>query len=346
MTRDLMTVTVAPALRALDIPSPAVGLWFPIAVAGFVGLAVLLLIVTLAWPQSKARQRIDQISHFGPARATPAAEEPADSGPGALARSAMRASQQLVRAGGQEARIAIRLERAGIRLRPHEWVLIRIGAVVVGLVLGLILVDAFGAVLGAIVGFLATSLFMQIKLTRRVESFADQLPDGLQLVIGSLRSGFSLPQALDALVRESPEPLASEFGRAVGEYRLGGDLADALERVAARTKNPDLGWAIIAIRIQREVGGNLAEVLQTAVETMRERGRLRRHVRSLSAEGRLSGYILIALPVVLGLFMFLARRDYLRPLYTQPLGIMMLLVGGVLLIGGILWMLRVVKVEV
>jgi tight adherence protein B len=345
MTRDLMTVNVAPHLRAFDLPSVAMPSWMPYLLAGIIAAAVIILVVAVAWPQSKQRQRIDQIQHFGPARATPAAAEE-DSGPSAIARSALRASQQIVRAGGQEARIAVRLERAGIRLRPHEWVLVRIGAVVAGVILGLILVDFAGAVLGAVVGFLATTLFMQIRLTRRVDNFADQLPDGLQLVIGSLRSGFSLPQALDALVRESPEPLASEFGRAVGEYRLGGDLADALERVAARTKNPDLGWAIIAIRIQREVGGNLAEVLQTAVETMRERGRLRRHVRSLSAEGRLSGYILIALPVVLGLFMFLTRRDYLRPLYTQPLGIMMLLVGGILLIGGILWMLRVVKVEV
>jgi tight adherence protein B len=346
MTRDLMTVTLAPRFHALDLPSVPMPSWTPYLLAGIVAAAVILLVTAVAWPQSKARQRIDQISHFGPARATPAAAEQADAGPSALARSALRASQQLVRAGGQEARIAVRLERAGIKLRPHEWVLIRIGAVVLGLILGLILVDLAGAILGAIVGFLATALFMQIKLTRRVEGFADQLPDGLQLVIGSLRSGFSLPQALDSLVRESPEPLASEFGRAVGEYRLGGDLADALERVAARTKNLDLGWAIIAIRIQREVGGNLAEVLQTAVETMRERGRLRRHVRSLSAEGRLSGYILIALPLVLGAVMFLTRRDYLRPLYTQPLGIMMLLVGGVLLIAGVLWMLRVVKVEV
>jgi tight adherence protein B len=346
MTGDLIAVNVAPPSLALSFPYGMLPSWTPFLLAGIMALAVLVLVIAIAWPQSRARARIDQISHFGPARATPAAEPQAESGPGGLARSAMRASQQIVKAGGQEARIAVRLERAGIRLRPHEWVLIRVGAVVLGLILGLIMVDVLGAVLGGIVGFLVTSLFLQIKLSRRVEGFADQLPDGLQLVIGSLRSGFSLPQALDALVRESPEPLASEFGRAVGEYRLGGDLADALERVAARTKNPDLGWAIIAIRIQREVGGNLAEVLQTAVETMRERGRLRRHVRSLSAEGRLSGYILIALPVVIGLFMFLTRREYLRPLYTEPLGILMLLVGGVLLIGGVLWMLRVVKVEV
>jgi tight adherence protein B len=339
-------VTLSPRPRAFDFPYEVLPGWMPWLLAGVIAVAVVLLVLAVAWPQSRARARIEQISHFGPARTTATAEPEPDGGPGALARSALRASQQLIRAGGQEARIAVKLERAGIRLRPHEWVLIRAGATVAGLIVGLILADFVGAVLGGLVGFLATALYMQLTLTRRVEAFAEQLPDGLQLVIGSLRSGFSLPQALDALVRESPEPLASEFGRAIGEYRLGGDLADALERVAARTKNLDLGWAIIAIRIQREVGGNLAEVLQTAVETMRERGRLRRHVRSLSAEGRLSGYVLIAMPIVLAAFMFLFRREYLRPLYTEPLGILMLLLGAVLLIGGILWMLRVVKVDV
>ncbi|MFC7481390.1 type II secretion system F family protein [Luedemannella flava] len=147
-------------------------------------------------------------------------------------------------------------------------------------------------------------------------------------------------------MRETPEPLSQEFGRALTEYRLGGDLADALERVAARTGNRDLTWALMAVRIQREVGGNLAEVLQTAVETMRERGRLRRHVRSLSAEGRLSAYVLIGLPIVLAVFMFLTRRDYLMPLFTDPLGVVMLLVGVTLLVAGIFWIVRVVKVEV
>jgi tight adherence protein B len=101
----------------------------------------------------------------------------------------------------------------------------------------------------------------------------------------------------------------------------------------------------MAVRIQREVGGNLAEVLQTTVDTMRERGRLRRHVSSLSAEGRLSAWVLIGLPVALGLFMFFYRRDYMEPLFTDSLGITMLLGGGALFVVGIIWMARVIRVE-
>ena len=171
-----------------------------------------------------------------------------------------------------------------------------------------------GALLGLVLGFVATMLYQTAQVERRSSRFAEQLPDALQLVIGSLRSGFSLPQAFDSLVRESPEPVRSEFGRALAEHRLGADLSDALERVAQRTGSDDLVWAVMAVRIQREVGGNLAEVLQTTVDTMRERARLRRHVRALSAEGRLSAWVLIALPLSLGLFMFLFRRSYMTPL--------------------------------
>jgi Flp pilus assembly protein TadB len=335
----------SPKDQAFDLSFGSVPGWVPYVFAAVCFMAIVLIIVALAWPRSRQRERIDQISHFGPGRTVPGQQPEPEQG-GVITRTALRASANLVRAGGAEARIAARLERAGINLRPHEWILIRIGAVLLGAVLFFLLAGWLGALVGALVGFLATMLYQNFKVSRRVDAFSEQLPDGLQLVVGSLRSGFSLPQAVDALVRESPEPLNSEFGRALGEYRLGGDLADALQRVATRTKNQDLGWALMAIRIQREVGGNLAEVLQTAVETMRERARLRRHVSSLAAEGRLSGYILVALPLILGVFMFITRREYMAPLFTDPLGIILLLVGTVLLILGILWMIRVVKVEV
>jgi tight adherence protein B len=233
-----------------------------------------------------------------------------------------------------------------MRLRPHEWVLLRAcAAVAVGALMFLVL-GWPGLLVGVALGWLLTMGYRSIKASRRSNLFAEQLPDALQLVIGALRSGFSLPQALDAVVRESPEPVGAEFGRALAEHRLGADLSDALEGVVHRTSSDDLNWAVMAIRIQREVGGNLAEVLQTTVDTIRERARLRRHVRSLSAEGRLSAWVLIALPILLGLFMFTFRRDYLRPLYTEPIGLAMLLVGGGLLAIGIVWMSRTVKVEV
>ena len=140
--------------------------------------------------------------------------------------------------------------------------------------------------------------------------------------------------------------MAGEFGRAVAEIRLGGELEDALERTAARNNSRDLAWLVMAIRIQREVGGNLSEVLETAVETMRERGRVTRHVRALSAEGRMSAYVLIGLPICLGLYMFLVRRDYVRPLFSTTLGLLMLVGAGIMLGLGTFWMSRVIKVEV
>ncbi len=179
-----------------------------------------------------------------------------------------------------------------------------------------------------------------------MQAFATLLPDALQLIIGSLRSGFSLSQAIDAMVRELPDPVASEFGRALGEARLGESLEDALARVAERMRSDDLRWAVVAIRVQQQVGGNLAEVLTTTVNTIRERDALRRHVRALSAEGRLSAWILVALPVLAGVFMFTVRTEYAMVLVTDPLGLLLLLIGVLLVAVGTFWMSRVIKVEV
>jgi tight adherence protein B len=308
--------------------------WTMWALGGAMFLAVLVIALLLVGPRRGPRHAAESTS-----------SRPGDAG-GAVARTALAASAALVRSRGMEERIALNLDRAGMRLRPHEWVLLR-GTVslTAGAVL-FIVIGWFGAPLGLLLGWLTTGLYRGLRASRRANAFAEQLPDALQLVIGSLRSGFSLSQALDAMVRESPAPLTEEFGRALAEHRLGAELSDALEDAAKRANSEDLDWAVLAVRIQREVGGNLAEVLQTTVNTIRDRGRLRRHVRSLSAEGRLSGWILVGLPVVLGTFMFTFRREYLRPLYTEPIGFVLLFFGISLLGIGILWMWRTVKVEV
>jgi Flp pilus assembly protein TadB len=168
----------------------------------------------------------------------------------------------------------------------------------------------------------------------------------LQLLASSLRSGFSLQQALEGVAREGNQPAAGEFARALGEARLGAPLEATLEAAAVRIRSRDLSWVVLAIQIQRRTGGNLAEVLVNTVHTMRERAKIHRQVRALSAEGRLSAYILIALPLLAGAFMFLTRRQYVRPLYTEGTGIAMLVGGAVFMVLGSLWMSRLVKVEV
>ena len=254
---------------------------------------------------------------------------------------------RVIRAGGGEQRVAERLDKAGIAMEPKQWTTIRLVALVTGALLLGLLLGVIGIFLGALVAWLVTGAYPRIRERRRQAAFADQLPEALQMIVGSIRSGFSLAQALDGVVRDSPPgPLTDELGRALSEVRLGADLADALERTAIRVVNDDLSWAVIAIRIQRETGGNLAEILETTVETIRERGRLARHVRALSAEGRLSAYVLLALPFVLAAGLFFLRRDYLSALWTTPVGLMLLAGGGFLMAIGTFWMSRWIRVEV
>jgi tight adherence protein B len=187
---------------------------------------------------------------------------------------------------------------------------------------------------------------MNFKTARRQRAFSDQLPDVLQLVAGSLRSGFSLNQAVAGVVRDGSEPTASEFARAMTEVRLGSDLEDALDRVAERMECADLHWVVLAVRISREVGGNLAEVLMNTVGTMRERAQIRGQIRVLSAEGRISARILIALPFLLGGYLGLTNPSYLKPLFTKTTGLTLMVVGVVLLVLGAFWISRLVKIEV
>jgi tight adherence protein B len=254
----------------------------------------------------------------------------------------------VLRIGSIEENLALRLDLAGIQRDPAEWLLLGVG---VSLALTILLAVLFGIVLialalGLLAGWLGMRFLLNFLIRRRQAKFADQLPDMLQFVAGSLRSGFSLSQAMDAAVREDTQPVAGEFARALAESRIGVDLEDALDQVADRMASADLRWTVIAIRIQRETGGNLAEVLGNTVETMRERAMLKRHVRALSAEGRLSAYILVSLPIFIGGWIFLTRRSYLRPMYTSTVGIIMLIIAAMLVGGGALWMRKLVKVEV
>jgi tight adherence protein B len=313
-------------------------------VAGVIFLGLLIIGLMVFSPMldlSRQRRRLAQVERFALTPARPPV--PTD---GVMARAALAVTAQVVRSPGLEERIAAQLERANLRLRPHEWLLIRSLLSFAAGALFALFAGLLGLLAGIAATWVGTAVYRANRADKRAQAFASQLPDALQLIIGSLRSGFSLTQAIEAMIRELPDPLSTEFARAMGETRLGVPLEDALERVAARMACADLSWAVVAIRVQREVGGNLAEVLETTVATMRERASLRRHVRALSAEGRLSAYVLVALPFLLAGFMLLFRRDYLRPLYTEPIGLLLLGAGVVLVLIGMFWMSRIVKIKI
>jgi tight adherence protein B len=302
-----------------------------------------LLLIGSMGGGDRGRDVTDRIERYGP-RHAPA---PAD-GDGGGARGAVGWVTRLLESTNSERGLAERLDLAGSERKPAEWVLLGVGgsallAAALTLATGNILIGVLG---GSLLGWLGMHAGLNIRIGRRQAAFSEQLPDVLQLIAGSLQSGFSLPQAVDAVVREGSQPTADEFSRALAEARIGADLEDALNRVADRMDSTDLRWTVMAIRIQREVGGNLAEVLRTTVGTMRERAFLRRQVMALSAEGRLSAYILVALPVVIGGWFFYSDPSYMRPLYTTLVGLVMLVGTGALIVAGALWMRQLIKIEV
>ena len=269
-------------------------------------------------------------------------------GDSSVARSAVQIAGRLVISRDFDAKVGRRLDGAGVPLKPAEWLVIQVGCAFGVAVLFLLLSGGSVAagVLGLVIGIGGPIGYLVIKESRRSTAFLEQLPDTLQLIAGSLSVGHSLPHAMDAVVREELQPVSVEFNRALVETRLGMPAEDALEGIATRMDSQDFSWVVMAIRIQREVGGNLAEVLTTVASTIRERERLRRQVRGLSAEGRLSAWILGALPPIFGTYLVLVRPSYISPLFTDPLGIVMLVVMLITMIVGVIWLARIVKVEV
>lgn len=311
-----------------------------LAAAGLATFLIAYLLLDLAFGRTPMQRRLELLRRF-------AVRRPVRAGRllGAIRAAATRLGEQIAR--------LIRLDNQGlldaaaVPIRPAEWLVIRCGsALLPAILLGVLLPWWLGLPVGALAGFVVPNALLGVRIDRRKRMFAEELPDTLQMIVSSLRSGFTLQHGIEAGVRDSTGPVAAELRRALSETRLGAELEDALEGVGERTGNPDMRWLTMAIKLQREVGGNLSEVLQITADTMREREELRRSVRALSAEGRLSATILVAMPVLIGTWMLLFRRAYIAPLYTEPLGVVMLGSAGVLMVVGTLWLRSVIRVEV
>lgn len=239
------------------------------------------------------------------------------------------------------------LEQANIPVTVGEAIVAAFGvAIIAGLLTGLVLQSFLWAVIAGIVVLVFSFAYVNSVAARQKKRFADQLADSLNLLATSLRAGYSILQAIEAAASEAPEPTRREFARAMAEIRLGRPMIDALGDIALRMESNDFEWAVMAIAIQREVGGNLAEVLQSTAETILHRNRFRREVRALTAEGRISAWIMGLMPVFVLAAIILINPDYIEPLYTTMIGRIM--VGGaVVLMGlGVFWMVKIVSIEV
>ncbi|WP_106122149.1 type II secretion system F family protein [Nesterenkonia sandarakina] len=237
------------------------------------------------------------------------------------------------------------LELAAVKLRPQDFVFLVLVGSVVGFALGLLLSGVLLAILLAAVVPLGAKILLGLRISKRQKQFADQLDDSLQLMASNLRAGHSLPKALSSVAREAESPTSDEFVRIVNETRVGRDLGVALDMTAARMANEDFSWITQAIAINREVGGNLAEVLDGVANTIRQRNEIRRQVATLSAEGRLSALILMVLPFGLAGFLLMSNPGYLAPFTETTLGYGLMILAVVMLTIGGLWLRKVVEIK-
>jgi tight adherence protein B len=253
--------------------------------------------------------------------------------------------ERVLRRRNMEAHVAV-LERAGVNMRLQDVVLLVIAASLAAGALGAVLVGPVIGMLFALVTPVLARVFFNLKASRRQSTFADQLDDSLQLIAASLRAGHSLLQALASVAREAEEPTREEFARVINETRVGRPLAQSLEETAARMASQDFVWVTQAIAINREVGGNLADVLDGVGHTIRERNQIRRQVRALSAEGKLSAYVLMALPVGITAFLGFTNPTYISAFVESFIGYVLIGVCVVQFTIGGLWMRKVVSLEV
>ena len=247
-------------------------------------------------------------------------------------------------AAGQ--RLARRLEHAGWAIRSGEFLwMIAIAVMVLGLI-GFVVANVVGALAGAIMGALVPFALLSRAAARRQAAIQAQLADTLMVIASSMRAGHSFMQSLDSAAKEIDEPAAGEFGRVLTEIRLGRDIEGALEALVERVGSQDLEWAVTAIKIQRQIGGNLAEVLETVAKTIRERETLRRQVKVLSAEGRISIVVLTVLPILLAGYIMLVNPEYLETLTGTTAGIAISIMGGLMMVVGYIWMRKIVRLDV
>lgn len=321
--------TAAPATVTGGSDPARVGDWALLVGGGLCGLALLALSLLYA------------VNRTPQARGVAAARRGID-----LSRMTDRAewvSDTILRRQGGVAAVSSILELAGLDLRPGEL----LGGIAAGSALMLALGwFVFTPLVGLVLALLVpvgARVVVRIMADQRRKKFAVQLPETLQILAGSLRAGHGLAQGIETVAREAESPTADEFRRLTIETRLGRDFVESLRALSERIGSEDFQWVVQAIEIQREVGGDLAAILDTVASTVRDRTRIKLQVSALSAEGRLSAVVLMILPFGLGALMSVTNANYVKPLFTTGTGYKLLAMAAALLAVGGLWLRKIVK---
>lgn len=331
-----------------------------LAVAGVAALAILVIAVGIA---SSGNSGIsDRLERYASGKVDGKA---ASTGQGAIsdliAQSAALANlNRAVEGRDFGATLSRDLARADLKLKPSEYLAIRAGTTI-GIPLFLIIlspfVTAFGSplvwLIGGLIGFMIPKFWLNRRKGGRLKSFNKQLPDTITLIANALRAGSSFLQAIELVVRESRPPISTEFGRVIREVNLGLPFDQALENMVRRVRSDDLELMATAISVQHQVGGNLAEILDSIAYTIRERVRIKGEIQTLTAQQRLSGYVVAGLPIALAGFLFVAAPGFMEPMFANPpavlglpAGVVILIVGGFMMFIGFMLIRKIVDIEV
>ncbi len=310
----------------------------------FIGVTLFLyVIILLIIPPSQLLKKRTEFYGYKPVRKS--IEEEDEYKKGGFNRFVYLVSRIAAKRGFVEL-FTLRLERAGMKIRGSEFISIHI---IVLLISSLVIYTFTNNLLLTVVAILLVAIgpfiFIKFKASQRIKKFHEQLPDTLQLIGGSLKAGYSFNQALGMVQDETKPPISDEFKRVLSEIRMGSPEKDALDNMAKRINSEHLDWTVMAINVQREVGGNLAEVMDIIASTIRERDRVMNQIKALTAEGRISAYILISLPIVVGMILSILNREYVSLLVTTKLGLIITAIAFTLMMIGSVWIIKIVRVD-
>jgi tight adherence protein B len=247
------------------------------------------------------------------------------------------------------AKISTNLAQADIKLRPAEYLAARVIAMFAVGAAGFLLSGIVVAIVGGLIGFFVPPIYVGRAKKGRLKAFDHQLADMLNLVVNGLRAGFSTLQALEAVSHEMPTPISDEFRRVVQEMQLGIPMEEALEHLMRRIHSDDLDLVVTAINVQREVGGNLAEILDVISFTIRERVRIKGEISALTAQGRATAWVISALPIALVVLLFLVNRPYIMQFFnpeTRACGIPLITLAGLMIVSGFLITQKIVDIDI
>jgi tight adherence protein B len=244
-------------------------------------------------------------------------------------------------------KLEVKLARAGLSLKPEEFVLFQwILTAFIGFLFFFITSEWLFGLMGGLFGYLVPRWYLGRKIRQRISEFNNGLTDMITTVVGSLRAGFSFQQSLMTVVEEAASPIKEEMESVLKEMQYGSSLEDSLNHLQERMPSEDLDLMIQAILIQRQVGGNLATVLDKIVETIRGRTKIQRQISTLTAQGRLSGIVVGLLPIILGTALYFIQPSYIGALFHHPIGLIMLVAGGISAAIGFFMIKKITTIEV